>query len=340
VQNSKPPAFCKFRNQKGENRMKKKILDFLKLMNNTFFVIKKPLPLGWRVFFGMASFAMVLGCYNYMSHKQHLKNPDSTIIPNLNQLKEGVIIIFQRQFDDIIIDDGSLFEEENVESNSKGIKKYFTAVIEFFKHPRDRWIVEDSIATGKRLFVGFGIAIAVSLVIGVLMGCFGFVEAFFDPPFTFLAKIPPTAMVAVFFVLAGLGPKMFILNLVFGILPSLSKSISLSVKNITLEYHYKLRTLGSTRFEEIYELVLHDILPRFLEDVKLQFGPAVVYLIASELNLADIGFGYRIRIHYKLASMNIVFPYLIILGIFGLLVEFCITNLSKRLCRWYYLEGS
>lgn len=304
-----------------------------------FFVIRQPISLKWRIILGASSFLVLFLCYGFISYRQHLENPDDRTLPNFRQLKEGLTIIFQRQSDEIIIDtDGTAVDNTVAESSAKGVKKYLSAVVDFFRHPHDRWIVEDSIATAKRLFIGLAIGISVSLVIGVLMGCFSIIEAYFDPTFSYLSKIPPTAMVAVFFILAGLGPKMFILNIVFGILPTLSRSICLSVKEIPMEYHYKIRTFGASRMEEILKLVLSYIFPRFLNDVLLQFGPAVVYLIASELNLADIGFGYRIRIHYKLASMNIVFPYLVILGIFGLLMNFFVSYLNKKTFVWYHLR--
>ncbi len=43
----------------------------------------------------------------------------------------------------------------------------------------------------------------------------------------------------------------------------------------------------------------------------------MVYLIAAEMVVGDVGFGYRIRLQSKLLNMSVVYPYLAMLAAFG-----------------------
>ena len=74
---------------------------------------------------------------------------------------------------------------------------------------------------------------------------------------------------------------------------------------------------------------------RLLDAVRLQIGPAMVYLIAAEMVVADFGFGYRIRLQSKLLNMGVVYPYLVILAVFGFTMDFLLTKLQQVLCPWY-----
>jgi NitT/TauT family transport system permease protein len=143
-----------------------------------------------------------------------------------------------------------------------------------------------------RLALGAGGAV----VLGLLMGCFTPIEAFCHPPLSLLSQIPPTAALAVFFVLVGTGQEMYVAMIAFGILPALAQTVYLAVKEFPEELQYKSYTLGATHAEVIGSIILAQVLPKLLDALRLVIGPAMVYLIAAEMVVGDVGFGYRIRL--------------------------------------------
>jgi len=50
------------------------------------------------------------------------------------------------------------------------------------------------------------------------------------------------------------------------------------------------------------------------------------------------GFGYRIRLQSKLLNMSSVFPYLLLLGLFGFTLAYALMQSQKITCPWY--QGS
>ena len=198
------------------------------------------------------------------------------------------------------------------------------------------WLVDDLKATLGRHLLGLGLGVVLSVMIGVLMGCFAYVESFFLPPLSFLAKIPPTAMLAVFFVIFGTGLEMFIAMIAFGVLPTLTQAIYQSAKyDVPEELVNKAYTLGASNAEVVVSVVFQQILPRVLEYVRLQVGPAMVYLIAAEWMMGDVGFGYRLRIQSRLLNMSIVYDYLVILGAIGFSMDWTLSSLRRWLCPWF-----
>jgi NitT/TauT family transport system permease protein len=67
----------------------------------------------------------------------------------------------------------------------------------------------------------------------------------------------------------------------------------------------------------------------------LVIGPAMVYLIAAEMVVGDVGFGYRIRLQSKLLNMSVVYPYLALLATFGFGMDYTLRWLQRKLCPWY-----
>jgi len=263
-------------------------------------MIHKSMKTHWRVFLGLLSVAVLLALYTRISYKQHQENPDDTTIPTWTQLWEGV-------------------------KQAVG------------KNPRsgERWLVEDSLASMKRLFLGLFYGIAGALVIGLLMGCFKTCEAFFAPPVLLLAKVPPTAALAVFFVMCKTEMNMFVAMIAFGVLPSMGQSIYLAVRDVPDEMLYKAATLGASRVEIIWNVIVRAILPKMLDAVRLQIGPAIVYLIAAEMIVGDVGFGYRIRLQMRLLNMSVVYPYIAVLAAFGFVLDYALRLVQRRSCPWY-----
>jgi NitT/TauT family transport system permease protein len=69
--------------------------------------------------------------------------------------------------------------------------------------------------------------------------------------------------------------------------------------------------------------------------VRLQVGPAMVYLIAAEYAVGEIGFGFRLRMQQRLSDMSTVYIYLAILAAVGFLMDYSLTWLRRLLCPWF-----
>jgi NitT/TauT family transport system permease protein len=263
-------------------------------------MIRQPIQPLTRIILGIVSIALLIGVYTWLSHRQHERNPKDTTIPNWSQFAEG--------FQKIVYEDAA----------------------------GEIWLWNDAWASLKRLLLGMLLGVLLSFVVGMAMGCFSPVEAFFLPPLSFFAKIPPTAMLAVYFVVFGTQLKLYTAMIALGIFPTLAQAIyQAAKKDVTDHAIFKTYTLGATHVEVIWEVVFKQILPRILENIRLQVGPAMVFLIAAEWMMADIGFGYRLRLQSRLLNMNVVYIYLILLGAAGFLIDSALSWSRRKLCPWF-----
>ena len=278
--------------------------------------IKQPMPKKYRVVLGFVGIAAIVIAYSVLSNIQKGRNSQDTTLPNFAQFQQG--------FTEII----------------KSRKSELAMLVNPDAPAKPPWIVVDFKATYGRLAKALVWGSFISIIIGILMGCFATVESLFVWSLSFLSKIPPTAMLAVFLVVGVImkweQDTMFIMLVGFGITPTLVQSIYLSAKHdLHKDEIDKAYTLGGGNWELIEKVVFPKILPKIIDAIRLTIGPAMVYLIAAEYSLGHEGFGYRIRMQSRMLNMNVVYIYLMILGTTGLLMGQGMILARKLLCPWY-----
>jgi ABC-type nitrate/sulfonate/bicarbonate transport system permease component len=277
-------------------------------------MIRQPISLPIRVGLGVVSVLVCIAAYAWLSHRQHAINPKDTTIPKASQFADGWKKLLPRdEFPKNVFDKQQ--RKDYLESS---------------------WLLSDFLATYGRLLAGLCVGISLSVIVGVVMGCFTKAAAFFHPPLSFFAKIPPTAMLAVYFVIFGTEAKLFIAMIALGIFPTLAQGIyQAAKKDVTDHAVYKAYTLGASQMEVIWNVVCQQILPRIIENIRLQIGPAMVFLIAAEWLIADVGFGYRLRIQSRLLHMDVVYIYLIFLGVSGFIFDWMLSMARRKLSPWF-----
>lgn len=251
----------------------------------------------------MAGLILVVCGYFWLSHRQTLINPSQKVIPGWSGLAEGWSILTKAQGD-----------EEN---------------------PKPSYLWTDLKITYWRLANGLGLGVFIAVVIGICMGSYRVVEATLSPITTFIAKVPPTSILPVFFASAGTGETMYLAIVVFGVVAGMTHSIYLSAKkDVQDELINKAYTLGASDPEIIIEVIWRQLLPRIIDNVRLQIGLAIIILLAAEWMVGSQGVGYRFRMEYRF-HMSVVYIYVVILGCVGLLIDFLLVQLRKWLCPWF-----
>lgn len=274
-------------------------------------MIRKPIPIFVRILLGVLSIGLLIGGYSWLSARQKKINPKDTTIPNAEQFAEGW---------------GKVIEKH-------GLKPPETWLEKLHQH---RWLPEDMIVTYGRLFAGLFVGVLLSLIVGIAMGCLSPVEAFCLPLLSFFAKIPPTAMLAVYFVIVGINFQFYIAMIALGIFPTLAQAIYQSAKKDVSDHAVnKAFTLGASNMEVVWNVIFQQVLPRIIENIRLQIGPAMVFLIAAEYAVGGEGFGYRLKIQSRILNMNVVYIYLIVLGVSGFIFDWILSITRRKLCPWF-----
>ena len=195
------------------------------------------------------------------------------------------------------------------------------------------WV--DTRASLWLLAKGLGLGIAISTVLGVLMGVLSTMHAMLSPVVTAVAKIPPTAMIALFMVVFGVtGDDFKIALIAFGISPTLVLGIALVARAVPKNTIVKAYSLGATTLDVVAQEIVPQILPQVIEMIRLAVGPAWIYLIAAEYINASEGIGHGIVLSQRMVRIDHILVYVIWLAILGTLIDFAFHLLSRLVAPW------
>ena len=137
---------------------------------------------------------------------------------------------------------------------------------------------------------------------------------------------------------AGLGIATCIALIVIGVAPILTRDLALAAEALPREQIVKAETLSASTWLIAIRVVLPQILPRLIDSLRLQLGPAFLFLIAAEAISAESGLGYRIFLVRRYLSMDVIFPYVVWITVLAVAMDLALTQVRRRAFPWWDLE--
>ncbi len=192
----------------------------------------------------------------------------------------------------------------------------------------------DTGASLFRLLSGVAIAAALSLVLGVLIGLLPYMRRTLSDFVAVLSMVPPLALLPILFIMFGLGELSKIVLIVIGTAPVMTRDMAQRVIEIPREQIIKAQTLGASSLVIALRVVLPQILPRLISNVRLSLGTAWLFLIAAEAVASELGLGYRIFLVRRFLAMDIILTYVIWITLLAFLLDWMLRALSRRAFRW------
>jgi NitT/TauT family transport system permease protein len=197
----------------------------------------------------------------------------------------------------------------------------------------------DTAASLFRLWSGLAIATTIALVLGLLSGVLPVARAMLAPFVAFLSMVPPLALLPVLFIVLGLGEVSKIALIVIGVAPILTRDLALTATALPREQIVKAETLSASSWLIAWRVVLPQVMPRLIDSLRLQLGPAFLFLIAAEAISAEGGLGYRIFLVRRYLSMDIIFPYVIWITLLAVAMDLSLRLIRRRLYPWAEVQA-
>ncbi len=193
----------------------------------------------------------------------------------------------------------------------------------------------DTAASLQRLLTGLAISTAIALFAGIAIGLLPLARATFGPVVAAASMVPPLALLPILFIIMGLGEASKIALIVIGTSLKLVRDLILRVYEIPREQLIKAQTLGASTWQIAMRVVLPQMLPRLIDSVRLEIGPAWLFLIAAEAIAAESGLGYRIFLVRRYLSMDVIIPYVVWITILAFLMDLGLRLLQRKAFPWF-----
>ena len=187
-----------------------------------------------------------------------------------------------------------------------------------------------------RIILGFMISTLLALPIGILIGSYRGWEAAIEPFVDFIRYMPVVAFVPLTILWTGTGDVQKLLIIFIGTFFQQVLLIMDNVKSVPRDFINLGRTLEMPEWRVLQRIVLPSALPAIWDSMRISLGWAWTWLVVAELVAATSGLGYRITTAQRFFQTDLIFGYLLILGILGLATDQAMKYAGRRLFR--YLE--
>ncbi|WP_017715641.1 ABC transporter permease [Kamptonema formosum] len=195
-------------------------------------------------------------------------------------------------------------------------------------------LLQDIIASCGRVGAGFLAAAAVGIPVGIAMGTFPSMESLFSPLVGPVRYMPVAAFIPLIILWVGLGEDAKILIIFLGIVFYNAIMIADSVKFIPGELLNVAYTLGATRRDVLFRVILPAVFPSVLDTLRVNIAGAWNFLVISELIAAENGLGFKIVQAQRFLQTDKVLFSIAIIGLIGWAIDWAFKLLSKLLTPW------
>lgn len=147
----------------------------------------------------------------------------------------------------------------------------------------DRALTRNTLVTLRRVVLGFALAAAIGVPLGVLCGCFSRLAAFFAPLTLIGRNIPIAALIPLTFSLFGIGEQQKILFIFIACVAFVISDTAGAIANVGGQYVDTAYTLGARRRQIILKVLVPLAMPNVFNSLRLLFGLAFGYIMLAEL---------------------------------------------------------
>ncbi|MBW3564164.1 MAG: ABC transporter permease [Acidobacteria bacterium] len=192
----------------------------------------------------------------------------------------------------------------------------------------------------RRVAIGFGLAIAIGIPIGIFSGWFGLLDRALNPLVQSLRPISPLAWMPLAVIWFGIGDAAPVFLIFLGGVFPLIVAAADGVRNVPAIYLRAGSNFGLSTLQVLVRVVFPASLPSILTGLRIALGISWLVLVAAEMIAVDSGLGYLI-IDARNAGKryDLVVTGMILIGVIGLLLD-TTTRLIERLpsVRWGFRD--
>jgi NitT/TauT family transport system permease protein len=190
------------------------------------------------------------------------------------------------------------------------------------------------LASLRRMAIGFGVAIMVSIPLGLMMGRSRAVAAFFNPLLMVTYPVPKAALMPIIMLWLGVGDIAKTLVIFLGVsLPVIFHSFQ-GARAVEEKMLWSGAAMGLSALQRMVRIVLPAALPEILAGCRTGLVLALITMITSEMIARQSGAGNILFNALDMGQYDTVFAMIIIVGAMGIGFDAAFERLRSRLVRW------
>ena len=219
-------------------------------------------------------------------------------------------------------------------SGFPGPMETFKQAVEVFsdpfyqKGPNDQGIGWNVLSSLKRVAVGFGMAAAVGIPAGFMIGRFTFLSRMFNPLISLLRPVSPLAWLPIgLMVFKGANPAAIWTIFICSIWPMIINT-AVGVQRVPSDYMNVARVLNLSEWKIVTKILFPAVLPYTLTGVRLAVGTAWLVIVAAEMLTGGVGIGFWVWDEWNNLNVKNIIIAIFTIGMVGLILEYALIKLA------------
>src|SRR6202790_4001272 len=187
------------------------------------------------------------------------------------------------------------------------------------------------LASLRRMAIGFGVGVMVSIPLGLMMGRSRGVAAFFNPLLMVIYPVPKAALMPIIMLWLGVGDIAKTLVIFLGVsLPVIYHSFQ-GARAVEEKMLWSGAAMGLSALQRMIRIVLPAALPEILTGFRTGLVLALITMITSEMIARQSGAGNILFNALDMGQYDTVFAMIIIVGAMGIGLDALFERMRARL---------
>ena len=187
-----------------------------------------------------------------------------------------------------------------------------------------------------RLLLGYGLAVAVGLSIGLVMGYFRAGYLLLEPLIELLRPLPPPAIIPIAILFLGIENPMKVFVIAFACFFPIVVNTIQGIAGVDRVLLDTARTFGLTTREIIWKIVLPSASPNIVAGMRIALAIALILTVISELVASNDGIGFMILDMERAFRIPEMYAGIFTLMVVGYLLNRLFVVFESRTLAWYF----
>ena len=196
--------------------------------------------------------------------------------------------------------------------------------------PNDKGILLQLLYSLRRVAMGFGLAVAVALPLGFLLGMSPVFKTALDPYVQILKPISPLAwMPLALYTIKDAEMSSIFVIFICSIWPMLINT-TFGVAGVKTDWVHLGKTLELSRLSMALRIVLPAAAPTIFTGMRISIGIAWLVIVAAEMLIGGTGIGYFVWNEWNGLNMDSMILAILVIGVVGFILDASLGLLLKR----------
>lgn len=197
----------------------------------------------------------------------------------------------------------------------------------------DLWSAVGNTLEGWAL--GLGIAAALGIPLGILIGSSRLFYRSVRFVVEFLRPVPSVALIPLAILIYGSGLESKVFLAAFAAFWALLVQVLYGVQDVDPVATDTARSFGFGRIQRLYRVTLPSALPYIATGVRIASAVSLILAVTAELVIGSAGLGRSINVARSGGDVKLMYALIISTGVLGLVLNTVIVAVEKRVLRWH-----